>query len=109
MYPGHGHRSLRRHSSLELEFRDCGTISWHRLLLTVKRWTVGMSGRRLWWGMHEEEKRSHGSQMILLRTITIASLPPHMPASAAEQKKGWVIKCLILDELQCKTPPKVPL
>ena len=85
---------------------------WNNLMAraaAVKRWTVGMSGRRLWWAMHVEEKRSHGSQMILLRTITIASLSPRMPASAAEQKKGWVIKCLMLDELQSKTPPRVLL
>ena len=36
MYPGQGHRSPRRHSSWELEHRDCGAIPGWSLLLTVE-------------------------------------------------------------------------
>ena len=54
-YPGQGHRSPGRHSSWELEFRECGAIPGQGLLLTVERQIEGMWRRRLWWEMPVEE------------------------------------------------------
>ena len=54
-YPGQGCRSPGRHSSLELELRDCGAIPGQGLLLTAERWIKGMWGRRLWWEVPVEE------------------------------------------------------
>ena len=54
-YPAEGCRSPGRHSSWELEFRDCGAILGRGLLLTAERWIEQMWGRRLWWEMPVEE------------------------------------------------------
>ena len=54
-YPGQGCRSPGRHSSWELEFRDCGAIPGQGLLLTVERRIEGAWGRRLWWEVPIEE------------------------------------------------------
>ena len=54
-YPRQGHRSLGRHSSWELEFRDSGAIPGRELLLTAQRQIEGMWGRRLWLEVPMEE------------------------------------------------------
>ena len=56
-YPGQGYRFPRRHSSWELEFRQCGAIPGWGLLLIEERRMEGMWGRRLWWEMSVEESQ----------------------------------------------------
>ena len=56
-YPGQECSSPGRHSSWELEFRDCGAIPGQGLL-TAERWIEGMWGRRLWWEMLVEESQA---------------------------------------------------
>ena len=57
-YPGQGCQSPEKCSGWELEFRDCGAIPGHELLLTAERWIEGVWGRRLWWEMPVEESRA---------------------------------------------------
>ena len=56
-YPRQEQWSPRRHSSRELEFRDCGAIPERGLLLTVERWNEEMCEKRLWWEMPVEESQ----------------------------------------------------
>ena len=56
-YPGQGCRSPGRHSSQELEIRDCGAIPGRGLLLTAERQIEGVWGRRLWCETPVEQSR----------------------------------------------------
>ena len=60
-YPGQGVKSPGRHSSWELEFRNCGAIPGWGMLMTAERRMEGMWGRRLWWEMHGGNPGSHGT------------------------------------------------
>ena len=114
MYPRQGHRSPRRCSSLELEFRDCGAIRGWGLLLTAERWTKGMWGRRLWWEMPVEEgqaateARWHcwvtGSGWSHHHSLSLPT-PQHWQLNNREAgpSSTWHT------ELQSRTPPNVPL
>ena len=99
-YPGQGRRSSGRHSGWKLEFKDCGAIPGQGLLLTVEWWIEGMWGRKSWWEMPVEESQAD-TEAGWYCWVTPSrwshhpglSLPTHQHR-AAEQQRGWPIKCL---------------
>ena len=112
-YPRQGCRSPGRHSSWELEFRDCGAILGQGPLLTVETWIEGMWGRRLWWEMPVEESWvSHGSKAILLSHA-------YRVAAAAKSLQSCPTLCDPIDGsppdfpvpgiLQARTPERVAI
>ena len=96
MYPGQGHRCPGRHSSWELEFRDCGAIPGQRLLLTVERQIEGRGGeggdcggKCLWRKARQPWKQGDTAESCIGGgAITTASLPTHQHGEVNNREVG---------------------